>query len=686
MSIRTFLVLCFAVSSLIGQEWFSAVASDDDWENGEAFSEDLFLRPLPDGKVLFHFYFKNTLNNLGSAAHHHVFPKAISQLVKKFHVSEMELSFTQGRWNYERWGSLDPIASDNAKPLGVELWAAFDLPLDQVDPTWRNLTHALSGLFCASINFLESPATMAAPEFAFGPDLGESGTLRYGALPREAVCTENLTPWLKLLPCRDKAGIATLLDRPSIYRGYYHSLRVRLSSGSSKLDWTPPASKEVVLEQTLTLVLQPSQPRERSSIKVLPHWSLSSVFGRRLEGSCPLAKTSHVLLELESSLVEKVHSSDASKDKARLQDQNSDSVTGKDSGNADVEGKSEINLADNSLFSLTPYPERVFYEAREGDGDNTHPSLLLDYVLEGYSRERPLNLGMLWKEKVSWASVWGPFRVSRFLVGSGNQLGSIVIELKSNDQNLQKRQEPVMDDSYNAESTAIRDTIDVTIFHMVPWYVRLYTHTLTAVANGYHVPLREVATRMRIFPAEDRLSPAVLEIQLQLPSNVSILSLKVEFDKAFLHIDEHPPDANRGFDLPSALISFPTSGTQRRYGTSGVMSTENGSPFLQTLQGAGPVHIYSESLLVPLATPDFSMPYNVITFTCTVLALYFGSLLNTLRRRIGEEERRLAKPKDQQQGKLRQMLCRYMEGKSETTEEADKDGWCRGCCGYCYCG
>ena len=44
------------------------------------------------------------------------------------------------------------------------------------------------------------------------------------------------------------------------------------------------------------------------------------------------------------------------------------------------------------------------------------------------------------------------------------------------------------------------------------------------------------------------------------------------------------------------------------------------------------MQIYCENLLVPLATPDFSMPYNVITFTMTVFALYFGSLLNALRR------------------------------------------------------
>lgn len=53
------------------------------------------------------------------------------------------------------------------------------------------------------------------------------------------------------------------------------------------------------------------------------------------------------------------------------------------------------------------------------------------------------------------------------------------------------------------------------------------------------------------------------------------------------------------------------------------------------------MHSYTEVLLVPLTTPDFSMPYNVITFTCTVLALYFGSLLNVLRKRVGEEERLL---------------------------------------------
>jgi hypothetical protein len=50
----------------------------------EEFSEDLLLRPLPDGKVLAHFLFTNLLPPVKSHGHHHhrLFPKAIYQLVR----------------------------------------------------------------------------------------------------------------------------------------------------------------------------------------------------------------------------------------------------------------------------------------------------------------------------------------------------------------------------------------------------------------------------------------------------------------------------------------------------------------------------------------------------------------------------------------------------------------------------
>jgi phosphatidylinositol glycan class T len=114
---------------------------------------------------------------------------------------------------------------------------------------------------------------------------------------------------------------------------------------------------------------------------------------------------------------------------------------------------------------------------------------------------------------------------------------------------------------------------------------------------------------------------------------VLILCLKFS-QQGFLHIDEYPPDANQGFDIPSALISFPD-----HHASLDFQEELSNSPLLSSLKEKSLVRSYTEVLLVPLTTPDFSMPYNVITITCTIFALYFGSLLNVLRRRIGEEER-----------------------------------------------
>jgi phosphatidylinositol glycan class T len=48
--------------------------------------------------------------------------------------------------------------------------------------------------------------------------------------------------------------------------------------------------------------------------------------------------------------------------------------------------------------------------------------------------------------------------------------------------------------------------------------------------------------------------------------------------------------------------------------------------------------MYTQTVLVQLPTPDFSMPYNVITLTCTVAALLFGSFFNLVQRGFVFEE------------------------------------------------
>ncbi|KAJ0980443.1 hypothetical protein J5N97_008698 [Dioscorea zingiberensis] len=557
----------------------------------EEFTEELLLKPLPDKKVLAHFHFQSTVPPSDSIGrHHHLFPKAIAQLVKKFHIRELELSFTQGRWNYESWGGSDPMSNINAKAPGVELWTVFDLPPNDIDENWKGLTHALSGIFCSSVNFLESSTAYSAPHWGLRVN---SSSMRYGALPREAVCTENLTPWLKLLPCRDKAGLASLLDRPSIYRGYYHSQRLQLFS-------TGPTG--IILDQTLTVVLQPSVQMDNipnSYDRFLqPNWSIMSMFKKKVTGQCVLAKASTIFIELENSLA------------------------------AEIEKLGCGESWKNPAFELSVKPDRVIRELNSVEGKSG--STLYEFKVVQYDKYEHLDVGIKWKLPLVWSCPQVPFLASRFLMGSGNERGSIAISLRPT-QSL----EWFLSDPQ-------RCTVRAVVFQVVPWYVKVYYHTLQIFIDGKPMPVTDVVEKIRVSPSEDKVSPGSLEMMLRFSCVMSSAALTMDFDKGFLHIDEYPPDANQGFDIPSAVISFPDFYSSRSYLEDNSLEQ---SPLLLKRQKKTVLQSYTEVLLVPLTTPDFSMPYNVITFTCTVLALYFGSLLNALRRRIGEEER-LLKSKD----------------------------------------
>ena len=100
--------------------------------------------------------------------------------------------------------------------------------------------------------------------------------------------------------------------------------------------------------------------------------------------------------------------------------------------------------------------------------------------------------------------------------------------------------------------------------------------------------------------------------------------MTLDVTKAFLRYTEYPPDAERGWDLPPAVL-VPIGGD------------EKGSP-----DGLG--RIYTPILLVDLATPDFSMPYNVIIMSSTLITFIFGSVFNLLTRKfvvvkVGDDER-----------------------------------------------
>ena len=124
----------------------------------------------------------------------------------------------------------------------------------RADLKWLTLTNALSGLFCASLNFIDETRT-TRPVMSFQPE-GDHGSnienlhLLHGVLPHEIVCTENLTPFLKLLPCKGKTGISSLLDGHKLFDASWQSMAI---------DVRPvcPQGQECVLqiEQTIDMVL-----------------------------------------------------------------------------------------------------------------------------------------------------------------------------------------------------------------------------------------------------------------------------------------------------------------------------------------------------------------------------------------------------------------------------------------------
>jgi len=288
--------------------------------SSDEFHEELLLRPLPSGHLHAHFQFVTTWhvpvhNEKGEFdsshfRHYHLFPKALGEIVAKHRVQELRLSQTMGLWKTQEWGY--PVTP---APPGMELWTWFHPSVAAsssssssvtgsdggVDATWKRLVDALSGLSCSSLTFISKDKLTVSPTLSFKPTgavLNQRGNknsslLRYGVLPREIVCTENLTPWKKLLPCDSKAGLATLFnDAKKLYDTAYHSLVIHLRPVCRDAGCT---ATSLELVQSLSVVFDPVIQHISSE------WSMRSLFGKLVTTRCALATSSKVMVETTSN-------------------------------------------------------------------------------------------------------------------------------------------------------------------------------------------------------------------------------------------------------------------------------------------------------------------------------------------------------------------------------------------------
>ena len=541
------------------------------------YFEQVVFTPLPLGSLLasFHFLSNETVTDY-EAQNFRLFPRSLAQTLQHASTKELHLRFTTGRWDPETWGAR-PWEGAREGGTGVELWAWIEAESEnQASEKWATLTQSLSGLFCASLNFVDSTRT-TKPVLTFAPS-GDYGVeqpeayLLHGVLPGEVVCTENLTPFLKLLPCKGKYGISSLLDGHKVFDAAWQSMSIDV------VPKCPSDRNECIVEitQTIDVVLdieRSKRPRDNPIPRPIPQdqlvcdeskhyhsgdtcypldlvdespWSIREIFGRDVMGMCPLTETEgpeakSICLNVHHNRMVLI-------------------------GPSGFEVKTDPGVRESRCYQLMP-----------------KEPFDMELIRQSMPEEYPLGHELL--------------RAERTMTGHGAANGGIRVLLT------------------NPSPTR---PVEFVYFESIPWFMRPYMHTLKAQMTKTTRPEWKVIKDMYYRPAVDRQRGTQLELVMSIPPGSTVM-LTYDFEKAILRYTEYPPDANRGFNVAPAVIRVLNQ------------TKSDGSP--------KDVYIRTTSLLLPLPTPDFSMPYNVIILTSTVMALAFGSIFNLLVRRfVGADE------------------------------------------------
>lgn len=547
----------------------STPANEQEIDNSRYnYTEQLTLQPLPRHRLLASFDFESysdpiAQGSIPASNDYGVFPRSIGQILDQTATQELHLRFSQGWWDAEGWGT-PPRNGSFAGGIGVELWAWVEADsVAEAQAHWSKLVNSLSGLFCASLNFIDSAQTTfprKSFQLAGENPAGKKLHLLRGALPREPVCTENLTPFIKLLPCKGKAGISSLLDGHKIFDAQWQGMAIDVvrvcDSAAQTCQWKlaqvidavidiprslrrrdSPVPKPVPYDQ---LRCDPSKPYDSVndcfplSEDPQQHYKLSDIFGRKISGKCPVARNSHELVARVSKPA----------------------------------WEAKIFTGDTPDIAYTTISNKFTLKTANW----------YDIELDTVNAEDVL------------AAQRAPVYVERSFTGYGQDKGGVRAVFR------------------NPASTPVR----FFYFEALPWFMRVYLHTLKVETIEGPSAGDNVVRDISFVPAIDRKRPNQLELEVEVPGNATV-ALSYDFDKALLYIEEYPPDANHGFEIPPAAVAV-VDGT-------GVVAS-----------------LRTTSLLLSLPTPDFSMPYNVIILTCTVMALAFGSLYNLLIKRVVSEE------------------------------------------------
>eukprot|EP00736_Rhodelphis_marinus_P004060 Rmarinus@m.10961 len=695
-----------------------------------SFNETLLLRPLCRDKILLHFQFEidhDIFDKIGEINFRR-YPKNIGQILTSFEVQEMQLTLTKSHWDVHDWGA--PVISS---PMGAELFVHFleNKSKGEIDELWTGVTHSLAGLLCNSLNRAADQGLSVAPDaetsaYASPGFQRTFGSVRHAAVPSEAVCTENLTPWLKLLPCRDRAGLASFLN-PRLFTNPYVSIRLHALH-------KPGFRMLAVLSVSVVL-----------DARALPRYGVDRVSladmldNGDLPAACPLASSSEVVVYAPFALGN-AHSDGDDDDDSDTTSMSSGGGIIQDSGAVeDVQGRVDSSSSSSSSggssstgFSLEDADQCGGDCVGEDNVPDCPPGSDEGFGLRG--GEVDASQGCPSAVTGGWAGAAPAAAVERFDV-SMTPIEAIDVPLLpmcASNALVDWRTTQVSVQQHVQESSGLlrrivftivnrhpTETAEATLTSIVPNFVKAFAHTLQASVDGEDVTLEEYARVKNFVPVSTSREQGILQLNLRLPPGGRVLSVSMRFEKTLLHRSEYPPDAHRGFDWPAAAVVYTPAAFWREGGTlrgdllfpsglcavhllpsqppfppnttctfdpdpnTATTATESHCPVsprephmltcpwksfsmdhspgradvdesgsrrpgaggVGGRSGAGGVAyseaceierrvVHARNTLVTLPTPDFSMPYNVITLTCTALAILLGSLMSVATKRF----------------------------------------------------
>ena len=157
------------------------------------------------------------------------------------------------------------------------------------------------------------------------------------------------------------------------------------------------------------------------------------------------------------------------------------------------------------------------------------------------------------------------------------------------------------------------DPVDVSVIESIPWLFRVFMHEGEFALNSKPIPTSKLSEYLKEFsiePSINRQRNLLLQSKWRIPPK-SQIQVYFPLEREFLHLEEFPPNSERGIELPGALIFYHDD-------LEGLISSTE----------------TTNTLLFTWPIPDVTMPFNVITMTSTLSALFYGSFFNLIFRRF----------------------------------------------------